>query len=249
MVHLLACIRAADKAPIHWHTSDGWGINKKNGKPAMKSIRYVHGMPQFGKTYTRYMFEQTAFAPPPSYAYGCVRGRRREAAILDQLLMRKRLKVNRVSHASKFYDAANAFSSVDHQFMMGVVEGAFDIPAWQRITEDHLLLACCRILVQGVIAYLLPGSGVLPGSSPACDLFNHSFWLALAPVLAKVQHLDPLLIGTSPIDASQRYTALTVLVDDVAHLFTLLGIDDLEIKRHVFTRLITEGARNCWHTS
>lgn len=79
LLALLACVRRTRRAPLLAHRSYGWMLPKP-GKSGIESIRLVHGLGDFWKSYYKGLEQEGDSAPAP-YLYSFVQGGRREAAM------------------------------------------------------------------------------------------------------------------------------------------------------------------------
>ena len=92
----LACI---GRNPSRWYDVPVLPIDKSNGKPKCQGKRH----------------QACATAPRPDWAFGCIKGRRREEALAIVENNMFRCRRSKRNHAIFFRDVANAFPSLSHE--------------------------------------------------------------------------------------------------------------------------------------
>eukprot|EP00959_Pyramimonas_sp_CCMP1952_P178850 3738803-Pyramimonas_sp.AAC.1 len=170
---IIAAVHLHVEAPLIWHSSQAFTLSKANGKKDCAGLRLVHSLDPFGKAFYKYLWRANyglTIAASRNYAYGYLKHRRREGAILVQSLVQERLREAGHSYSTEFYDATNAFHSVSHDMLMMFIRLNADEFATalfaQRLQHGHVSLAC----VDGILEMGI-GSGTLPGDSIACLWF------------------------------------------------------------------------------
>ena len=211
---LLAEIIASRLTPWQWHTSVPWHLDKKSQKGGCYCIRLVHGMLTFAKAFYKNLLREQPKPIVPEYAYGCVKGRRRETAVAVQLITGARLAMAGFPQVVNFRDVTNAFPSLDTRFIFKALIFMTDPMAMQLI-KDHIFWAVFEITHLGDKVLFRPGSGIFPGGSIAAELFNYSYWTVLSNWVDDRVGVE-LLTAVSPIDGCKVQTAMTAFVDDVA---------------------------------
>ena len=86
--------------------------DKGNGKPGTAAMRGLHRICPWGKALGKAITERGPITSIPHYCHGCIKGRRKETALLVQLCGSWRLRQCGLSHVTSFFDQANAFPSV-----------------------------------------------------------------------------------------------------------------------------------------
>eukprot|EP00959_Pyramimonas_sp_CCMP1952_P121163 2533256-Pyramimonas_sp.AAC.1 len=169
LLFILVSIRLHMEAPLIWHCSQAFTLSKGNGKADCQGVRLVHSLDSFGKIYYKCLWranpDLSSYANR-GHAYGYMKRRRREGAVLVQSLCGERLRESKLSFFSTFYDATNAFHSVEHWLLkMFVKQHASPFAAallGQRLDHGQMSLEC----VDGILEVAL-GSGTLPGDTVA----------------------------------------------------------------------------------
>ena len=169
---LHASMQATGSTPQSWHRTSAFTTPKHNGKQGLSRQRLLHTLESLGKVYFAQLWKRTPRTYTRHYATGYLPHRRREQAILQQSVARHRLQKTKISHATAFYDLANAFASASHTHTLApyVLQSQFP-PAEQQ----HLLqrLEHAQMVVQRSDGELQQqiGSGSLPGDSIAGPWF------------------------------------------------------------------------------
>lgn len=114
-VHMATC--TAGRPPVEAILSQGWELDKRNGKRGTKGTRLIHGSCAYWRNTFRAVWrssrkQQAKHSSIPPDACGGRPFTRREGAIMVQLVASLRLKSFGLSFIDQDVDVANAFGSV-----------------------------------------------------------------------------------------------------------------------------------------
>jgi hypothetical protein len=89
LLQIMIKIRVDVQSPLSWHRSKVFSLFKKN--PAKVNVpfdaqRAIHSLDAFGKAYYKNIWDRSTHTEPLEYEFGYVKNRRRESAILHNLL-------------------------------------------------------------------------------------------------------------------------------------------------------------------
>jgi len=196
LVNYFAKIFATRMTPLHWHVAPSFAVGKANGKAGLDGQRLVVAMCPIGRTSYELIingpifkradgrsldaasFEQDpiAIAKADDWQYGCVPGRRREAAFLVQSAHAWEVKHFGLFMVNSFYDSANAFFSLDQD---AICEAAR--PPFVATDDEHYLVRQRVKLAVAVVGardeqpvFMLVRTGALPGDHAGPRLFNRT---------------------------------------------------------------------------
>ena len=168
----LCVLRSTNVAPISWHHSQAFSLPKKDPssvKYAFDSQRMIHTLDPIGKHFYKHVIVKAGAVEktlPCEFAY--IKGRRREAALKQQLIVGQRLSRNHISYTTTSYDMKNAFGSIDLDVMINVFQ-------YLILPEDWLLFVqrvkytSTRVPALGEVCDYKIGSGPLPGDKIAAE--------------------------------------------------------------------------------
>ena len=182
---LMATIKMKECLPIPSIINYGTCIPKKikslsNPREATDTVRTIHMYNAFTQNFMKTL-ESRCYRqrPVPSHcAFGAIAHRRREEAVLIQMLNSSKCAEYGLSSITKLYDVRNAFYGVAHDDMEEWYEETADPfarVAYQQIVEHQLTLLPCAdsfLLVSS-------GSGVPPGFTASTSIFNRTYQKAL----------------------------------------------------------------------
>eukprot|EP00438_Fugacium_kawagutii_P012057 Skav222358 [mRNA] locus=scaffold7159:173:2950:- [translate_table: standard] len=221
MLH--ASMQATKRTPQTWHKTGAFTTPKHNGKQGLSGQRLLHSLESLGKAYFSQVWKRMPDTYSRHYASGYLPHRRREQAILQQSVLRHRLQQAKISHATAFYDLANAFASASHPHTLAPHITQSQLPQaeqqhlLQRLHQAQLVLQCSDGQLQQQI-----GSGTLPGDSIAGPWFLAGYHPKLDTYL---QHTNSLaILAAKPAFFPQPAPAhldvsFTSYADDVARTF------------------------------
>ena len=115
VMKIFRMIRSTQRSPVMWHSAQAAYVSKHNGKAWTEGERVVMVMCPFGRAFHRSVLQRGLAAMPLAYSpwtFGSITGRRREEAILLQLVTSWRLRRAGISHVTRMHDGVNAFLSV-----------------------------------------------------------------------------------------------------------------------------------------
>ena len=178
----------------------------------------------------------------PEYAFGCVKGRRREEAISVQLINMERLRRARIGYATLFFDVKNAFPSLGHIALEGFFSHCKDgdCQLFEVFLENHISVVEC---LDGALVLALK-RGVPPGASTATQLFNRGYWKATEKYVGQVGSATRLLLTSSVVTQQPINTASTCFVDDLATCVPLPGFRGAKAKIQQCTSALDEALRD-----
>lgn len=84
LLALLGHVRATATVPARWNQSWAFELDKANGPSGVRGLRLIHRLCPFAKAMYKYVGRRAPRWRAPQMHFGCVRGRRRETAILQQ---------------------------------------------------------------------------------------------------------------------------------------------------------------------
>ncbi|CAE7225001.1 unnamed protein product, partial [Symbiodinium microadriaticum] len=207
--------------PGRWYDVPIPPIDKGNGKPKCQGKRPIARLDSLAKQVHKTFYQACATTPRPDWAFGCIRGRRREeaSAIVENNMFRcRRSKRN---HAVFFRDAANAFPSLSHEAIARHVRS-------QGAAHDLIMDARANSLLglqvsgSGVRKWCM-GRGTRQGDTIAGDVFMNVYHVPLQAYKTATQDDDLLLeYGNDVIDA-----AMTTYADDIAELMVADSAEEL----------------------
>jgi hypothetical protein len=125
LLQILLEIRQEQKTPMSWHKSRVFSLYKKDPSTAENAFdvqRSIHSLDPFGKSYYKYIWDDSCHPKELPFEYGYVKHRKRETAILQQLIMRWRLRANHISHVDVSHDMTNAFASPTFESFDDIIE-------------------------------------------------------------------------------------------------------------------------------
>jgi len=170
--NFLCLVLVVATPPIHWMVAEAAGIPKSSGKRGAVGPRLINLLDPMGKAFFMTIWSWREPGRDWSFSYGFKNSRRREAAMMVMLIMRWRLRQEKINHAMISYDMANAFPSIKQAALM------------TRIREqllDPLLatLMCMRIACMAVVLFchmmemviVLTGAGGLQGDTSMPSMF------------------------------------------------------------------------------
>ena len=227
MLH--ASMQASWQSPACWHRSSAFTVAKKSAKPGPSGLRLLHTLESLGKAYYAQVWKRVPKTYLRHYATGYMASRRREQAILQQSLLRHRLRQGRVSHFTAFYDLANAFASASHQRALEpFIHDAALPPAECAHLRQRLYLAQMQLPCADGVLQCRIGSGTLPGDTIAGPWFLAAYhpcldaYLQTSPQLAitavfpdELQRGLELMLPGRHVPA-QLDVSLSSYADDVA---------------------------------
>ena len=224
---LHASMQATGSTPQSWHRTGAFTTPKHNGKQGLPGQRLLHTLESLGKAYFAQLWKRMPRTYTRHYATGYLPHRRREQAILQQSVVRHRLQKAKISHATAFYDLANAFASASHTHTLAPYVLQSQLPPaeqrhlLQRLEHAQMVVQCSDGELQQQI-----GSGSLPGDSIAGPWFLAGYHHKLDRYLHNTSNLAitaarPPQFEDFPQHASPAAldVSFTSYADDVARTF------------------------------
>ena len=122
VLSLLRWCHTHQLGPDQWYRCEPVYLDKKNGKSKCKRIRVISKLDPMGKGFYRMIWKkQTAKHKRPNYAYGFIRRRRREMAIMIQRINKERAFKAGRPYAFSGHDIENGFPSPSHDSLQATV--------------------------------------------------------------------------------------------------------------------------------
>lgn len=212
LFQVFCLVRKTQASPLQWHCSKSFSIAKKNQAEVLHAFdaqRTVHTLDPVCKAYYKHLLDCMHLPPPIENEYGYLKGRRREAAIKQQLLTQHRLKSNKISQDTLSHDMRNAFASITFDVMHTVLGFLVDRGDWPLV-QQRFKNASTQVPGHPIGRHFSIGSGALPGDKIAADLF---FQRAIAGWLEDTH--DDCLKVFCPILKKQVNIGKSAYADDV----------------------------------
>ena len=120
VIQMLSLIRLHRSVPPLMNASESFNVHKKASSHLDETnicsdVRTVHAFGPFPKWLYRHLYSSGKDSGcAPHFAFGAVKGRRREEAIASQCILMERCHTRGLSTMMRLYDVRNAFCSVDH---------------------------------------------------------------------------------------------------------------------------------------
>ena len=170
MDHFFFAIRYTQTLPQIRAVSSGCRDQKGNDKEKCKAERVIHLLDPLGKAHAGQIWAKR-LAYGSDNSTGFKPRRRREQTILQVKLARWHLEAHKTYWVAPFYDQANAFASVDHITLDGVVKSALPPGDADLLCQRHARALCFLRADSGDWALLSLGCGDLQGDVGAPDKF------------------------------------------------------------------------------
>ena len=211
----LCVVRATNIAPLQWHRSKCFSIPKKNPAEvqlAFDSQRSIHSLDPFGKGFYKHILDQSTpqHVSPNEHAY--LKGRRREAAVKQQLIVSWRLKRNNFCHDTTSYDQKNAFGSVLFHVISSIYQFLMQ-PQDLILFKQRYMSATTEVPTIEGSSHFVIGSGPLPGDKIAAHIFRDVFHVACDKWI--VNDKCPYLNLTCAITKKNVNVAKSIYADDL----------------------------------
>ncbi|MDA8582610.1 hypothetical protein N9L68_00225 [bacterium] len=231
VLKVVAHARACQRIPVRGNRSRPWIVSKNKAHiRGPRGERMLHGLCAFWRAWYTQLCQGGARPPPlkrPQWAYGSVKGRRREGALLTQSSSQWKCRRHGVSNTFTAHDLANAFASGPHAEMRvnslrrmqwkekdgeWVQRNTAELEPYvkQRLEEMHIQIDTISGSVEAV-----PREGGVMGEGEAPGMFLDSFHVPVQTWQTATrddeakwfQGRDPLV---GRVDVS-----LTTFVDDI----------------------------------
>ena len=212
-------IRATQRSPVTWHSAQAAYVSKHNGKAWTEGERVVMVMCPFGRAFHRSILQRGLAASPLTYSpwtFGSIPGRRREEAILLQLVTSWRLRRAGISHVTRMHDGVNAFLSVRQPYIVDAARPPFvEKEMDHELLRQHVQQATVRVGQGNEARTLLAREGAWPGDYAVPLLFVRG---AMAAYDGEPAHTRArrVLRSLSPLTGQEFCFDKTGYVDDVA---------------------------------
>eukprot|EP00959_Pyramimonas_sp_CCMP1952_P390124 8175640-Pyramimonas_sp.AAC.1 len=210
---MVEAILLTQRLPLAWLRAKAAPIPKGNEKEGVDGERVVMVICTLAKFHYRHMLKKTLMEDIPSWAYGALRSRRREGAVVVQSCGAWRMQKMGVQHARRLHDATNAFFSIK--------TGRLNQIVLQHLDERHITMMLDRIrwahfVFEGSPHMLLMHEGCMPGDPIMVFLFVMAYARGLESYAQdEINQVEVM----SPWTGQREQAALTLFVDDVADMF------------------------------
>ena len=219
VMKIFRTIRATQRSPGMWHSAQAAYVSKHNGKAWTEGERVVMVMCPFGRAFHRSILQRGRADSPITYSpwtFGSIPGRRREEAILLQLVTSWRLRRAGISHVTRMHDGVNAFLSVRQPYIVDAARPPFvENEMDHELLRQHVQLATVRVGQGNEARTLLAREGAWPGDCAVPLLFVRG---AMAAYDGEAAHTRArrVLRSLSPFTGQEFCFDKTGYVDDVA---------------------------------
>ncbi len=151
--------------------------------------RTIYTLDPFGKGFFKQLYKRLEVPQALPNEYGYLRGRRREAAIKQQLALQWRLHANYFSQDFVSYDMRNAFASLSIVVACRVLSFIADADDWPLLEQRLTCASACVAALGGSVMYAI--SCILPGDQIAADIFSVVFRVAALGDWVRGSDQDP----------------------------------------------------------
>jgi hypothetical protein len=217
ILELIVTIIRTDLTPYHFHISQGFELDKQNGKQGVDAIRIIHMFCALCKAFYRAIWELGPKPSLPAAHHGCAPHRRREGAVLVQDCLSFRLAKKGLQHVLGHKDQRNAFGCTKTKAQLDIVK---DIARsdHQEFVKQHIRCFSLRLRCfdQEVIVKLRQGGP--QGNPMVVQLFGHTFKRPILFWQMAQTNWDPFATACwakCPITQKTVDLSLTIFVDDL----------------------------------
>ena len=231
VLKIFRMIRSTQRSPVFWHSAQAAYVSKHNGKAWTEGERVVMVMCPFGRAFHRSILQRGQAAKPLAYSpwtFGSIPGRRREEAILLQLVTSWRLRRAGISHVTRMHDGVNAFLSVRQPHVVDAACPPFvKNELAHELVRQHVQLATVRVGQGSEARTLLAREGAWPGDYAVPLLFVKGAMAAYDGEAAYTR-ARRVLRSLSPFTGQEFCFDKTGYVDDVAGKVVGMLTDEAE---------------------
>ena len=173
---LLGQVRRAGTTPLSAHRSAPALLRKKWNVRGVKGLRMIHVLCPFWRAWHKQLKDRTLISsiPYPDNNHGFVPGRRRESALLIQMVLAARLRKRGMSFVTTLHDGTNAFASTRHEVLSELADHGM-AEAERHFFHTRRVNAQIWIPVQGDTLVAVPGCGALMGDGDAPRDFARAY--------------------------------------------------------------------------
>ena len=228
IIQMLSLIRLHRSVPPLMTASESFNVHRKDSSHLGETnicgdVRTVHAFGPFPKWLYRHLYSSGKDnGCAPHFAFGAVKGRRREGAIASQCILMERCHTRGLSTMMRLYDVRNAFCSVEHDVFDDRLTTHSNADFLSQHIEEHVAL------VKGSDRdmWVGTGQGAPQGHSIACDLFSDAY---NSPVQRYIEHTGAHSHTKvcSAVSGVRIELSSTLFVDDLATLFASYQSDGL----------------------
>ena len=205
------------RAPLDWSRSDAFVSAKNNGKKGTDGCRLLHVLCPVGKSWAK-VASQSNIPDVPHSAFGFLRGRRREGAILAQQVAGWKAKEAGLSGLSCYHDMRSAFSSTLDTELKATVEDLYSGPDRELMTWRYSMSTITLETEHGRQVHII-NSGGLIGDTACPNDFVHTFAKCIRDWQLRPGSTEPMrmaLITKSPVTGHTTDLSISTFADDIA---------------------------------
>lgn len=244
---VLRQVRWLDMAPLAWFRAWACAIDKRNGKAGPNALRILARKCLFGqaveKGYKRYGY----IGGYGDYAFGGVRGRRREGTIIIQNVVSWRLRTLGIPHATGLYDQANAFHSVDTT-RLDKTDDEYLRAADAGLAKSSIHRTSLHINAFDSDVDVLMRSGVAQGRAAGplryIRTFDRDVLKPMAMLFIRSSPEARTLISACPFKGKHADLSMTAFMDDVAKIVIAYTVNALLVAVTLASNLLESFLRS-----
>ena len=237
---LFTSIRLYDVAPIQWNLSQTFQLNKNNGKQACEALRIINTFEPLGKAFVKTLWDRGQRQSGREWAAGYIAHKSRITPIMQRRIVKHRLCQAGQSHCDSFYDAKNAFPSVDRAVCDEVIDNTCRLQDRRLLKQRNNQAVLC-IQAADREVYICSGSGSLQGDAHAGSQFLEQYHPALDLWLEKLADFEGYhFFAIDPISQQFVDTSVSAYADDVARTSLCSSPGELAQKLHHANSLFSQ---------
>ena len=243
LLALFVSIRLYDVAPLQWHLSQTFQIDKHNNKPACEGLRTINTFEPLGKAFIKTLWDRGQRQNDREWASGYIAHKSRVTPIMQRRIIRHKLRQAGESHCDSFYDAANAFPSVARSVCDDVIDNTCRL-ADRRLLKQRNNEAILLIHASDRKVFIQSGSGSLQGDSHAGAQFLEQYHPAVDTWLTSLaEHEGAEFYIQDPVNQQFVDASVSTYADDVARTSLCQSATELSVKLKTANSLLSAALR------
>ena len=243
LLALFVSIRLYDVAPLQWHLSQTFQIDKHNNKPACEGLRTINTFEPLGKAFIKTLWDRGQRQSDREWASGYIAHKSRVTPIMQRRIIKHRLRQAGESHCDSFYDAANAFPSVARSVCDDVIDNTCRL-ADRRLLKQRNNEAILLIHASDRKVFIQSGSGSLQGDSHAGAQFLEQYHPAVDTWLTSLaEHEGAEFYIQDPVNQQFVDASVSTYADDVARTSLCQSATELSVKLNTANSLLSAALR------
>ena len=243
LLALFVSIRLYDVAPLQWHLSQTFQIDKHNNKPACEGLRTINTFEPLGKAFIKTLWDRGQRQSDREWASGYIAHKSRVTPIMQRRIIKHRLRQAGESHCDSFYDAANAFPSVARSVCDDVIDNTCRL-ADRRLLKQRNNEAILLIHASDRKVFIQSGSGSLQGDSHAGAQFLEQYHPAVDTWLTSLaEHEGAEFYVQDPVNQQFVDASVSTYADDVARTSLCQSATELSVKLNTANSLLSAALR------